>query len=196
MDERLKKQLEFVYELDKLKSINRQTYIADGSKHENDAEHSWHLALMCMLLSEYSNQEIDVLKTMSMVLIHDAVEVDAGDTYAYDETGNLSKREREVKAAERIFNILPEEQGKKVRALWDEFEEKETPESKFANALDRLQPIILNHLTDGRAWREHGVKKSQVHNRNKNVGEASKEFGELIDQIINYNVEKGNLIDE
>lgn len=196
MDERLKKQLEFVYELDKLKSINRQTYIADGSKHENDAEHSWHLALMCMLLSEYSNQEIDVLKTMSMVLIHDAVEVDAGDTYAYDETGNLSKREREVKAAERIFNILPEEQGKKVRALWDEFEEKETPESKFANALDRLQPIILNHLTDGRAWREHGVKKSQVHNRNKNVGEASKEFGELIDQIINFNVEKGNLIDE
>lgn len=196
MDERLKKQLEFVYELDKLKSINRQTYIADGSKHENDAEHSWHLALMCMLLSEYSNQEIDVLKTMSMVLIHDAVEVDAGDTYAYDETGNLSKREREVKAAERIFNILPEEQGKKVRALWDEFEEKETPESKFANALDRLQPIILNHLTDGRAWREHGVKKSQVHNRNKNVGEASREFGELIDQIINFNVEKGNLIDE
>ena len=196
MDERLKKQLEFVYELDKLKSINRQTYIADGSKHENDAEHSWHLALMCMLLSEHSNQEIDVLKTMSMVLIHDAVEVDAGDTYAYDETGNLSKREREVKAAERIFNILPEEQGKKVRALWDEFEEKETPESKFANALDRLQPIILNHLTDGRAWREHGVKKSQVHNRNKNVGEASKEFGELIDQIINFNVEKGNLIDE
>ena len=196
MDERLKKQLEFVYELDKLKSINRQTYIADGSKHENDAEHSWHLALMCMLLSEYSNQEIDVLKTMSMVLIHDAVEVDAGDTYAYDETGNLSKREREVKAAERIFNILPEEQGKKVRALWDEFEEKETPESKFANALDRLQPIILNHLTDGRAWREHGVKKSQVHNRNKNVGEASRKFGELIDQIINFNVEKGNLIDE
>ena len=196
MDERLKKQLEFVYELDKLKSINRQTYIADGSKHENDAEHSWHLALMCMLLSEHSNQEIDVLKTMSMVLIHDAVEVDAGDTYAYDEIGNLSKREREVKAAERIFNILPEEQGKKVRALWDEFEEKETPESKFANALDRLQPIILNHLTDGRAWREHGVKKSQVHNRNKNVGEASKEFGELIDQIINFNVEKGNLIDE
>ena len=196
MDERLKKQLEFVYELDKLKSINRQTYIADGSKHENDAEHSWHLALMCMLLSEHSNQEIDVLKTMSMVLIHDAVEVDAGDTYAYDETGNLSKREREVKAAERIFNILPEEQGKKVRALWDEFEEKETPESKFANALDRLQPIILNHLTDGRAWREHGVKKSQVHNRNKNVGEASREFGELIDQIINFNVEKGNLIDE
>ncbi|MBQ2238471.1 MAG: HD domain-containing protein [Lachnospiraceae bacterium] len=196
MDERLKKQLEFVYELDKLKSINRQTYIADGSKHENDAEHSWHLALMCMLLSEHSNQEIDVLKTMFMVLIHDAVEVDAGDTYAYDETGNLSKREREVKAAERIFNILPEEQGKKVRALWDEFEEKETPESKFANALDRLQPIILNHLTDGRAWREHGVKKSQVHNRNKNVGEASKEFGELIDQIINFNVEKGNLIDE
>ena len=196
MDERLKKQLEFVYELDKLKSINRQTYIADGSKHENDAEHSWHLALMCMLLSEYSNQKIDVLKTMSMVLIHDAVEVDAGDTYAYDETGNLSKREREVKAAERIFNILPEEQGKKVRALWDEFEEKETPESKFANALDRLQPIILNHLTDGKAWREHGVKKSQVHNRNKNVGEASKEFGELIDQIINFNVEKGNLIDE
>lgn len=196
MDERLKKQLEFVYELDKLKSINRQTYIADGSKHENDAEHSWHLALMCMLLSEHSNQEINVLKTMFMVLIHDAVEVDAGDTYAYDETGNLSKREREVKAAERIFNILPEEQGKKVRALWDEFEEKETPESKFANALDRLQPIILNHLTDGRAWREHGVKKSQVHNRNKNVGEASKEFGELIDQIINFNVEKGNLIDE
>ena len=196
MDERLKKQLEFVYELDKLKSINRQSYIANGSKHENDAEHSWHMALMCMLLSEHSEQKFDILKTMSMVLIHDAVEIDAGDTYAYDEEGNLSKKERELKAAERIFNILPEEQAKEMRALWDEFEEKETNEAKFANALDRLQPIILNHLTDGRAWREHKVKKSQVQNRCKNVGEASKEFGALIEQIINYNVEKGNLINE
>lgn len=196
MKERLKKQLEFVYELDQLKSINRQSYIADGSKHENDAEHSWHLALMCMLLSEHSNEEIDVLKTMSMVLIHDAVEIDAGDTYAYDESGNLSKRERELKAADRIFSILPKEQGENVRALWDEFEENQTPEAKFANALDRLQPIILNHLTKGRAWREHKVKQSQVRNRNQHVSEASKEFGELIEQIIQFNVEEGNLIDE
>lgn len=196
MDERLRKQLEFVYELDKLKSIHRQSYIADGSKHENDAEHSWHLALMCMLLSEYSNQDIDVLRTMSMVLIHDAVEIDAGDTYAYDDIGNSSKRERELKAAERIFNILPMEQAKQVRELWDEFEEKQTPESKFANALDRLQPLILNHLTDGRAWREHGIKKSQVQNRIKHVGEASEEFENIMNQIIHFNVEKGNLIDE
>lgn len=196
MKERLKKQLEFVYELDQLKSINRQSYIADGSKHENDAEHSWHLALMCMLLSEHSNEEIDVLKTMSMVLIHDAVEIDAGDTYAYDESGNLSKRERELKAADRIFSILPKEQGENVRALWDEFEENQTPEAKFANALDRLQPIILNHLTKGRAWREHKVKQSQVRKRNQHVSEASKEFGELIEQIIQFNVEEGNLIDE
>ena len=196
MKERLKKQLEFVYELDQLKSLNRQSYIADGSKHENDAEHSWHLALMCMLLSEYSKEEIDVLRTMSMVLIHDAVEIDAGDTYAYDESGNLSKREREIKAAERIFSILPQDQAEKVWGLWDEFEENQSPEAKFANALDRLQPIILNHLTKGRAWREHKVKGSQVRNRNQHVCEASVEFAELIEQIIQFNVEEGNLIDE
>ena len=165
MDERLKKQLDFLLEIDKSKEVIRQTYLSDGSRKENDAEHSWHLAIMAILLSEYANEDIDVLKTVSMVLIHDLVEIDAGDTYAYDVEGNKTKKEREIRAADRIFKILPKDQADKLRALWEEFERGDTPESRFAAALDKTQPVILTDNQGGKSWMEHGVKKSQISKR-------------------------------
>lgn len=195
-EKRLKKQMEFLLEVDKLKFITRQTYLSDGKRKENDGEHSWHLALMAVLLSEYSNEEIDLVKVITMVLIHDIVEIDAGDTYAYDAVGNQSKREREVKAADRIFNILPEDQAAKLRQLWEEFEAYETPEAKFAHVCDNVQPLMLNDATNGLGWREHGVKKSQVLQRNRRTGEGSQVMMEYINQILDKNVESGNLRDE
>lgn len=195
-EKRLKKQMEFLLEVDKLKFITRQTYLSDGKRKENDGEHSWHLALMAVLLSEYSNEEIDLVKVITMVLIHDIVEIDAGDTYAYDAVGNQSKREREVKAADRIFNILPEDQAVKLRQLWEEFEAYETPEAKFAHVCDNVQPLMLNDATNGLGWREHGVKKSQVLQRNRRTGEGSQVMMEYINQILDKNVESGNLRDE
>ena len=196
MDERLKKQMNFLLEVDKLKFISRQTYLSDGKRKENDGEHSWHLALMAVLLSEYSNEKIDLVKVITMVLIHDIVEIDAGDTYAYDTLGNQSKREREVKAADRIFNILPKDQAQKLRQLWEEFEAYETPEAKFAHVCDNVQPLMLNDATDGLAWREHDVKKSQVLQRNGRTGEGSQVMMEYINRILDKNVESGNLRDE
>ena len=196
MDERLKKQMDFLLEADKLKFITRQTYLSDGKRKENDGEHSWHLALMAVLLSEYSNEKIDLVKVITMVLIHDIVENDAGDTYAYDTLGNQSKREREVKAADRIFNILPKDQAQKLRQLWEEFEAYETPEAKFAHVCDNVQPLMLNDATDGLAWREHDVKKSQVLQRNRRTGEGSQVLMEYINRILDKNVESGNLRDE
>ena len=196
MDERLKKQMNFLLEVDKLKFISRQTYLSDGKRKENDGEHSWHLALMAVLLSEYSNEKIDLVKVITMVLIHDIVEIDAGDTYAYDTLGNQSKREREVKAADRIFNILPKDQAQKLRQLWEEFEAYETPEAKFAHVCDNVQPLMLNDATDGLAWREHDVKKSQELQRNRRTGEGSQVLMEYINRILDKNVESGNLRDE
>ena len=195
-EERLKKQMDFLLEADKLKFITRQTYLSDGKRKENDGEHSWHLALMAVLLSEYSNEKVDLVKVITMVLIHDIVEIDAGDTYAYDAVGNQSKREREVKAADRIFNILPEDQAKKFRQLWEEFEAYETPEAKFAHVCDNVQPLMLNDATDGLAWREHDVKKSQVLQRNSRTGEGSQVMMEYINKILDKNVESDNLKDE
>lgn len=171
--ERMEAQLAFLKEIDKEKEIVRQTYLASGNRKEGDAEHAWHMAIMTLLLSEYANEEIDVLKTMSMVLIHDLVEIDAGDTYAYDEQGKTTQREREVAAADRIFGMLPDDQGKKLRALWDEFEARETPEAKFARTMDCIQPLMLNHATNGRSWKEHEVKVSQVMGRNARTAEGS-----------------------
>ena len=196
MDERLKKQMDFLLEADKLKFITRQTYLSDGKRKENDGEHSWHLALMAVLLSEYSNEKIDLIKVIIMVLIHDMVEIDAGDTYAYDAVGNQSKREREVKAADRIFKILPRDQAERFRQLWEEFEAYETPEAKFAHVCDNVQPLMLNDATDGLAWREHDVKKSQVLQRNRRTGEGSQVLMEYINGILDKNVESGNLRDE
>ena len=194
MNERLNKQMEFILEIDKLKSITRQTYIADATRKENDTEHSWHLAMMCMLLSEYSNEKIDVLRTMSMVLIHDIIEIDAGDTYAYDTAGNATKREREVAAADRLFNILPADQAEYMRGLWDEFEECVTPEARFASALDRIQPIMLNDASGGKAWDEHGVCLSQIINRNSYTKDGSKVLWDFaLNRNVIPNVKKGTV---
>ncbi|MDE6760962.1 MAG: HD domain-containing protein [Lachnospiraceae bacterium] len=194
--ERLQKQLDFILELDRLKYIERQSYVADASRHENDAEHSWHLALMAMLLSEYANEEVNVLHVIKMVLIHDAVEIDAGDTYAYDTAGNETKRAREEKAADRIFNILPEDQAGEMRKIWEEFEAGITPEAKFAAALDHIQPIMLNDITGGRAWREHGVAMSQVINRNSDTHLGSETLWRHTKSLVEKNRDLGNLKNE
>lgn len=192
--DRLDRQFGFLRETDGLKQIGRQSYLADGSRKENDAEHSWHLALMAVILSSYAENDIDVLRVITMVLIHDIVEIDAGDTYAYDTNGNATKREREVKAADRIFNILPADQAGYLRGLWEEFEEQATPESAFANMLDKLQPLMLNDASGGKSWKEHGVKLAQVLNRNKNTANGSKELWEYARKnFIEPNVEKGIL---
>lgn len=156
--DRLERQIAFCREIDKEKQVGRQTYLADGSRKENDAEHAWHMAVMTLLLSEYANEEIDVLRTVSMLLIHDLVEIDAGDTFAYDEEAKKSQRERERKGAERLFGMLPEDQRDRLRAMWDEFEAGETAEARFARTMDNLQPMMLNAASDGKAWLERGVR--------------------------------------
>lgn len=195
--ERLEKQFDFIREIDKEKFIGRQTYLSDGKRKENDAEHAWHMAIMVLLLSEYANEEIDVLKTVAMLLIHDIVEIDAGDTYAYDAEANKTKELREKKAAERIYGLLPKEQGEKLKTLWEEFETWETPEAKFAHAMDNLQPMMLNHATEGRSWEEHKVHLSQILKRNSHTAEGSKELWEYAYQsFIKPNIEKGRIIDD
>ena len=194
--ERLRKQMEFAIEMDKEKGIGRQTYILNALRKENDAEHAWHLALMTMLLSEYSNEKIDLSRTMSMVIVHDIIEIDAGDTYAYDDKGNATKAERERKAADRIFGILPEDQAEYFMNLWLEFEDADTPESKFANAMDSVQPLMLNDASEGLAWREHKVEASKVRARaERKVRPGSETLYGMVLDIIDSNVKKGNLID-
>ena len=161
--DRMKQQIAFLMEIDKVKNIFRQTYLADGKRKENDAEHSWHLAIAAFLLKEYVAEDVDVMKVMIMVLIHDLVEIDAGDTYAYDAEGAKTKRAREVAAADRIFGMLPEDQGGYFRELWDEFETYESDDAKFAHLLDNFQPLLLNHESNGKSWTEHHVKKSQIY---------------------------------
>lgn len=180
--ERIEKQFEFLKEIDKEKNIFRQTYLADGMRNENDAEHAWHMALFVMVLSEYANEDIDVLKTMKIVLIHDLIEIYAGDTYAYDSKGNESKRGRELAAADRLFNILPKDQAEEFRALWDEFEENITPEARFANTMDKIQPLMLNNASEGRSWEEHGVHASQVYGRNEKTHLGSEELWKYADE--------------
>lgn len=191
--ERLQKQMEFILEIDKEKNIQRQTLLSDGSRQENDAEHAWHLAIMCALLSEYANEKIDVAHTMLMVLMHDLVEIDAGDTYAYDSAGNATKRERELKAADRIYNLLPPDQAKMARELWDEFEAGETPEAKFANTLDKVQPLMLNDASGGISWQRHGIRGEQVMERNARTGEGSEGLWEYAKGLIQKNMENGKL---
>lgn len=190
---RLEKQIAFLTEVDKEKNIFRQTYLADGKRKENDAEHSWHLALAAVLLKEHMKEDADLGRVMTMVLIHDLVEIDAGDTYAYDTEGAATKREREVKAADRIFGILPEDQGTYLRELWDEFEAYETVEAKYAHLLDNFQPLILNDASDGKSWEEHGVHKSQVCRRNARIPETSEIVWEKMLEIMDKHIEKGHL---
>lgn len=191
MNERLKKQLDFMLELDKMKNIYRQTYVLHEDRKENDAEHSWHLAILAFMLEEYAAEPIDTLKVIKMVLLHDVVEIDAGDTYLYDEEGYKSKTEREEKAAQRIFGLLPDDQRDEYYALWREFEDDITYESRFASILDRMQPLLLNYTKGGIAWKEHGVHKEQVLSRNRPYFDASHELAEVIESVIEDAATKG-----
>lgn len=190
---RLEKQIQFIVEIDKVKNIFRQNYLADGERKENDAEHSWHIALMAYLLQEYSEKPVDVSKVMLMVLIHDLVEIDAGDTYAYDAAGAETKRQREEAAADRIFGLLPEDQGKYFRELWEEFEAYETPEGKYAHLLDNFQPLLLNDVSGGLSWKEHQVKKSQIYKRNEKIEETSETIWNCMKEIIQKHIDCGDV---
>lgn len=193
MDERIKKQMEFSLEIDKVKNIFRQTHLSGHGRRENDAEHSWHMAIMAYLLKEYANEEVDIAKVMLMCLIHDIVEIDAGDTYAYDEENLKTQKEREDAAKERIFSILPTEQKEELIALFDEFEAYETPESKFAHAMDNLQPLMLNNSNGGSDWQEHQVSAEQVYKRQSKTKLGSEKLFEVTDQMIQENIQKGSL---
>lgn len=183
---RMDEQIRFLIEIDKAKRVLRQSVLTDGSRRENDAEHSWHLAVMAVVLQEYADEPVDLLRVIKMLLIHDLVEIDAGDTFAYDEAGHRDKEEREKAAAQRIFGLLPADQAEEFRALWQEFEERTTADARFAAALDRLHPMLLNFYSQGATWRKHGVSKERVIARNRHIEEGSTilwEFGKrLIDQ--------------
>ena len=193
MDERLKKQLDFILEIDKEKNIFRQTHLSGHGRNENDAEHAWHMAIMAYLLREYSNEKIDIAKTMMMCLIHDIVEIDAGDTYAYDEEGKKSQQMREQAAKERIYSILPADQKEEMAALFDEFEEAKTPESKFAHAMDNLQPLLLNNSNGGSDWTEHKACAESVYERQNKTALGSEKLFGVTDAILKSNIEKGSL---
>ncbi len=179
-DGRLAQQLRFLIEIDRLKAIVRRTYLVDGSRRENDAEHSWHLAAYAIVLAEHAAPGVDLLRVVKMVTIHDVVEVDAGDTFLYDEAANADKAERERRAADRLFGLLPGEQGAEIRGLWEEFEARRTAEAKFAAALDRVQSLMNNLATQGRSWREHGVTADRILARNRHIGEGAPALWEYV----------------
>jgi putative hydrolase of HD superfamily len=187
---RFKSQIEFILEVDKLKQILRRTTLLDRSRQENSAEHSWHLALI-VLYVEADN--LNLLRVIKLLLTHDLVEIDAGDTYCYDESGIQDQKEREIRAADRIFKILPEDQAKSFRGLWDEYEDRKTPESRFANALDRFQPLLHNYFTQGHSWRQHGIQKKQVLSRMQPVEEGASLLWDYVTALIDDAVEKGFL---
>lgn len=193
MDDRLKQQLDFALEIDKEKNIFRQTHLSGHGRNENDAEHAWHMAIMAYLLQEYANEPVDIGRVMLMCLIHDIVEIDAGDTYAYDTEGLKTQKAREDAAKERIFSLLPEDQKQKLTQLFDEFEEFQTPESKFAHAMDNLQPLLLNNSNGGGDWREHGVSAKQVYGRQQKTRQGSEKLYQVTDQILKEHIRKGNL---
>jgi len=193
MNERMEKQLAFSLEIDKVKNIFRQTHLSGNGRRENDSEHSWHMAVMAYLLREYANEEIDITRVMLMCLIHDIVEIDAGDTYAYDTEGQQTQKDREDAAKQRIFSILPEDQAEELIALFDEFEAYETPESRFAHAMDNVQPLMLNNSNDGYDWREHNVAADQVYRRHQKTRLGSEKLYEVTDRILQDNIKKGNI---
>jgi putative hydrolase of HD superfamily len=191
---RFKRQIEFILEADKLKKVSRRTTLLDVSRQENSAEHSWHIALLVLILSEYADDDnLDTLRVIKLLLAHDLVEIDADDTYCYDEIGGQTQKIRETKAADRIFNILPPDQADAFRALWDEYEAKDTPESRFANALDRLQPFLHNYFTRGYTWQKHGIRKNQVIARMRPVDDGSRHLWNYVSNLIDDAVEKGFL---
>lgn len=191
--ERFEKQLDFLILIDKMKNIERQTLIADGSRRETDAEHSWHIAVMALLLKEYAAETIDTDRVVRMLLVHDLVEVYAGDTFCYDVQGNLDKQKREQEAADRLFSMLPDDQRDEIRGLFEEFDRMDTPDSRFAAALDRLQPIINNHLTNGHTWRKGHVKSIQVYERMAPVKQATPALWPLVERIVAHGIEIGAL---
>lgn len=188
---RLDNQISFIVEIDKLKTVLRQTQLVDSSRQENTAEHSWHLAVMVMLLGEYTEPGTDLTRVLKMVLVHDIVEIDAGDTFAYDAAANQNKAEREEQAAARLFSLLPADQRDTVMALWQEFEAQATPEARFANALDRLQPLLLNYMTGGGTWKKAGVTLEKVQVRMAPIGKASPVLGDYVKRILEDSVAKG-----
>jgi putative hydrolase of HD superfamily len=193
MDERLKQQLDFALEIDKEKNVLRQTHLSGHGRRENDSEHAWHMAVMAYVLREYANEEVDIAKVMLLCLIHDIVEIDAGDTYAYDASGLKTQEAREAAAKERIFSLLPADQKADLTALFDEFEAYETPESRFAHAMDNLQPLLLNDSNDGGDWKEHGVTAEQIYQRHRKTALGSQKLFEVTDRIIRDHVSRGNL---
>ena len=189
--ERLERQFDFIKEIDKEKFIQRQTKLSDGVRRENDAEHAWHMAIMTVLLSEYANEKIDVLRTVTMLLIHDIVEIDAGDTYAYDEEGQKTQHERESRAADRIYSLLPEDQKQKLTQLFDEFE------AKFAHTMDNIQPAMLNAANGGVAWKERGISMSQIMKRNAHTAEGSQKLWDYaFENFFQKNIDAGNIRDD
>lgn len=193
IDGRLKKQLEFSLEIDNEKQVFRQTHLSGRGRNENDAEHAWHMAVMAYILKEYANEKIDIARTMIMCLIHDIVEIDAGDTYAYDDEAKKTQSSREQKAKNRIFSILPDEQASEMKAIFDEFEANETAEARFAHAMDNIQPILLNNSNSGSDWKEHCVSSEKVYKRQEKTKLGSEKIFDLADKIIKMNVKKGNL---
>jgi len=193
MNERLQKQMNFILEIDKEKNIFRQTHLTNHGRNENDAEHAWHMAIMSYLLKEHANAKIDIAKTMMMCLIHDIVEIDAGDTYAYDTESLKTQKAREDIAKERIYSILPDDQKTELIALFDEFEANETPEARFAHAMDNFQPLLLNNANDGGDWKEHQVTAEKVYGRQLKTKLGSEAIYEVTDQILQSHIKKGNL---
>ena len=193
--DRLEQQIAFIVEIDRLKTVIRQNYLADGSRRENTAEHSWHVTLMAMILSEHAAEPVDRARVLELLLVHDLVEIDAGDTFAYDSAGEQTKAAREQAAAERIFGLLPAAQAAYLRAAWDEYEASETPEARFALSLDRLMPMIHNSLTEGRAWQANGVTADKVRHRAESISRGAPALGELAAKLIESSVAAGFLAD-
>lgn len=192
-NERLQQQINFILEIDKLKQVLRQTSLIDQSRKENDAEHSWHLAVMAILLSEYAAKEVDIVRVLKMVLVHDLVEIDAGDTFCYDSEAVKDQAEREQRAASRIFGLLPTDQAAELRTVWEEFEARKTPEACFAAALDRLQPLLHNYHTQGGTWKQSGVSLDKVMARTRPIALGSSSLGEFADSLIQAALEQGFL---
>lgn len=188
---RLGMQMEFLVEIDRLKNIVRQNLLVDGSRQEDSAEHSWHVAMLAMVLAEHSRTPVNLFRVLKMILVHDIVEIDAGDTYCYDEEANRGKAEREKRAANRIFRLLPEDQASEFRSLWEEFESRETADAIFAASLDRIQPLLNNFRARGVMWLKHGIRKEQVYRRNRPINDGSPVLWDYAERMINNAIEKG-----
>jgi putative hydrolase of HD superfamily len=192
-NEHLKTQIEFIKEIDKLKYIQRRTKLFNSDRHENDAEHSWHLAMMTIVLAEHSNVQIDILKVLKMVLIHDIVEIDAGDTFIYDTTKSHSNTDEERDAANRIFGLLPQEQALEFISIWEEFEKGISNEAKFAKSMDRLEPLLQNTSNNGGTWKEFGIKYQTVYEKKKVIKDGSNELWNFADELLQNSVKNGIL---